>query len=230
MTEHFFEKWAHTQGAYRVHPQEEYLKIISSTGVLKQGRDKIVLEAGCGSGGFTQGLCDQGFSVIGLDSCYKLLELAPKRENILYVNAEALKLPFKDASIDVVFCGAFLHHLPRELPGVLSIFSRVLKPFGSIYFFEPYSPCLNSFVHYRVIRTNLAEGEMALDPQKLNKHLGDCGFEEITWKTMRRVRHVYSTAASPLSHKILGAARKLVNEVLLPNVFFVGSARKRRVF
>jgi SAM-dependent methyltransferase len=46
---------------------------------------------------------------------------------------DAERLPFEDASFDLVFGHAVLHHLP-DLPGALAEFNRVLRPGGTLAF------------------------------------------------------------------------------------------------
>jgi ubiquinone/menaquinone biosynthesis C-methylase UbiE len=55
----------------------------------------------------------------------------------LYVG-DALKLPYRDGVLDVVFGFGVLHHLPDWQNGLKEI-SRVLKP-GGIYFLEEFYP------------------------------------------------------------------------------------------
>ena len=57
---------------------------------------------------------------------------------ILFCNADAAHLPFKNASMDTVFGFGFLHHVPAWKKSMAEI-DRVLKP-GGTYFFEEYYP------------------------------------------------------------------------------------------
>jgi len=103
-------------------------------------RFERALEIGAGTGYFTLNLLRAG--VIGeavatdispgmltaLDASARELGLAVET-----VPADAHELPFPDASFDLVFGHAVLHHLP-DLAGAFAEFTRVLRPGGTLAF------------------------------------------------------------------------------------------------
>jgi SAM-dependent methyltransferase len=108
------------------------------------GRDPVrferSLEIGSGTGYFSLNLLRAG--VIGHATCSDispgmLESLAENaRELGLYVRtrpADAERLPFADASFDLVLGHAVLHHIP-DLPRAFAEFARVLAPGGTILF------------------------------------------------------------------------------------------------
>ena len=96
-----------------------------------------VLDLGCGTGRLYQIFAkfQDSIDYIGLDQSEGQLAEAKKEfPNNKYVQAEMTKLPFDDASFDLVFCVATLHHLPDEetRQQALSEMKRILKPGGRV--------------------------------------------------------------------------------------------------
>ncbi len=120
---------------------------------------KRVVDFGCGSGANTALLTNRGAHVWGIDISEELLRLAQRRLAVsgraggaTFIAGSAHDMPFPDASIDVVFGIAILHHLDLDL--VSREVRRVLKPGGRAIFQEPVrnSPVirfLRSLVPYR---------------------------------------------------------------------------------
>jgi SAM-dependent methyltransferase len=105
-------------------------------------RGKRVVDFGCGSGANTALLLRRGAHVWGIDISEDLLRLAQRRLTVsgrageaTFIAGSAHDMPFPDASIDVVFGIAILHHLDLDL--VSREVRRVLKPGGRAIFQEP---------------------------------------------------------------------------------------------
>ena len=103
---------------------------------------KRVVDFGCGSGANTALLANRGAHVWGIDISEDLLRLAQRRLEVsgragqaTFIAGSAHDMPFPDASIDVVFGIAILHHLDLDL--VSREVRRVLKPGGRAIFQEP---------------------------------------------------------------------------------------------
>src|SRR5271167_3170811 len=104
------------------------------------GRYGRSLEIGAGTGYFTLNLLRSG--MIGDATCS---DLSPGMLDTLLANARRLgltvrtepadaeRLPFADASFDVVLGHAVLHHIP-DLPRAFAEFERVLAPGGTVLF------------------------------------------------------------------------------------------------
>lgn len=98
-----------------------------------------VLDLGCGLGGITQGLAERVLPgrVTAIDRDPQIIaqasRLAEGREltNARFTTAEADRLPFAEASFDLVFAHAVFEHLDRPL-AVLAEIRRVLRPGGTI--------------------------------------------------------------------------------------------------
>ena len=94
------------------------------------------LDLCCGTGdiGFLAGKASAGVRAVGLDFTLPMLAVARERasqatSSARFVQGDALKLPFRDASFDVVTVGYGLRNL-ADIPSGLSEMRRVLAPGG----------------------------------------------------------------------------------------------------
>jgi demethylmenaquinone methyltransferase/2-methoxy-6-polyprenyl-1,4-benzoquinol methylase len=105
-----------------------------------------VLDVACGTGDLSIGLFEKtGATVIGIDFCRPMLELARRKNSQLaFVEGDALQLPFADASFEAVTIGFGLRNLASVERG-LSELGRVLKPNGSVAILEFSKPVVRGF-------------------------------------------------------------------------------------
>ena len=103
---------------------------------------KTVVDYGCGDGENTLVLASRGARVTAVDISPDLIEIAKRRiavnrldERVEFVVGSAYEVPVPDASVDVVFGIAILHHL--DLPQAAREVWRILKPGGRAIFQEP---------------------------------------------------------------------------------------------
>lgn len=93
-----------------------------------------LLDIGCGNGRLSDMFENKNIRYTGVDFSKELIEIAKKErgKNKRFIQANALKLPFKDNSFDTVFSIAVLHHIPSKenRKKFLSEAHRVLKPNG----------------------------------------------------------------------------------------------------
>lgn len=110
--------------------------------LLRPGQQ--VLDLGCGPGTITSGIANHVFPgrVTGVDARREPLENARRlaegceQVNLSYTCATAYRLPFDDASFDLVFSHALMEHL--EDPALaLQEMRRVLQPGGSLVLASP---------------------------------------------------------------------------------------------
>ncbi len=101
-----------------------------------------VIEYGCGLGKLTVLLARSGAQVTAFDLSEASVEVARKRarmvgveDRITFTIAPGEYLPFDDASFDIAFGKAVLHHLEPEA-GAREL-ARILKPGGRAAFSEP---------------------------------------------------------------------------------------------
>jgi ubiquinone/menaquinone biosynthesis C-methylase UbiE len=97
---------------------------------------KAFLDAGCGTGWFSQRAAGLGANVIALDIGVKLLEKTRQKCDAALVAGDACRLPFRDAAFDVVMSSECIEHTQDPL-GAVSEMCRVLKPGGTLVITVP---------------------------------------------------------------------------------------------
>jgi demethylmenaquinone methyltransferase/2-methoxy-6-polyprenyl-1,4-benzoquinol methylase len=121
---------------------------------LTLGPGSVVLDLACGTGDLCRELARAGLRPIGLDLSHGMLAAA--RTDAPLVQADALRLPVPDASVDGVTCGFALRNLVALEP-FLAELARVVRPGGRIALLEvaePSQPLLrwgHSFYFGRVV-------------------------------------------------------------------------------
>jgi len=109
---------------------------------LKQPKDSLALDIGCGIGANSVRLAKRGYRVIGGD--YSESILGPANENIakkgvadrIQIQREdILNLSFPDNHFDLVLCWGVLMHIPAAERAIQQL-TRVAKPGGYIVFEE----------------------------------------------------------------------------------------------
>jgi ubiquinone/menaquinone biosynthesis C-methylase UbiE len=114
-----------------------YFTFSSSYPVLRRwmiaqlsARDKVILSIGCGSGELERDLLRLDYQVVGVDICYEMLQSARRRGVGSVVQADALSLPFRSASFDLVVFPESIGYF--GLDPMLSGVARVLKKRGRL--------------------------------------------------------------------------------------------------
>ncbi len=100
-------------------------------------RGSTVLDLACGTGDLCRELVRTGLAPIGMDLSYGMLAAA--RTAAPLAQADALKLPVLDASVDGVTCGFALRNFVALQP-FLDELGRVVRPGGRIALLEVYEP------------------------------------------------------------------------------------------
>jgi ubiquinone/menaquinone biosynthesis C-methylase UbiE len=138
-------------------PEEEtrkFVRRLRSVGADRWDRGSQVVELFAGRGSGLLAWQHLGFtSSSGLDLSPTLARRF--RGNAGYVVADARRLPFADASRDVVSIQGGLHHLParEDLRQVLAEARRVLRPGGRLLAVEPWLDSFLRFVHWTSARS-----------------------------------------------------------------------------
>lgn len=95
-----------------------------------------ILDVGCGAGFLANHLGALGHDVTGLDLSDDALAVAARHDpnhSVRYQRGDALKLPFTNASFDVVCAMDFLEHLESPERAIAEA-ARVLRPSGLFFF------------------------------------------------------------------------------------------------
>jgi 2-polyprenyl-3-methyl-5-hydroxy-6-metoxy-1,4-benzoquinol methylase len=121
-------------------PEDTPFQLEYSYHLLGDVQGKAVLDYGCGAGENSLILAARGARVTGIDISPDLVEIARRRLEINHFSAEFRAISgydtgLPDASMDVVFCIAILHHL--DLEQARHEVRRVLKPGGILIIQEP---------------------------------------------------------------------------------------------
>ncbi|KAL6252872.1 hypothetical protein RBB50_000591 [Rhinocladiella similis] len=125
--------------------------------------ESIIVDLGCGPGTITHGFCSfvPSGQVIGLDSSDAIIEQArslnpeSKYPNLSFRVADITdRLPFDDASVDVVYTHQALLHIPSPVRVIREAF-RILRPGGMLAMREadhvsigPKSPLVEQYWRY----------------------------------------------------------------------------------
>jgi demethylmenaquinone methyltransferase/2-methoxy-6-polyprenyl-1,4-benzoquinol methylase len=166
------------------------------------GDGEVAADVACGTGALTRELeaLAPGAVVIGLDFAQEMLKRAGAGR---FAAGDALRLPLRDASVDVVTIAFGLRNLPEPGQGLLE-FRRVLRPGGRLVvceFSQPSVPVLRRV--YRRYLTRLmpvAARRLTSDPEAyqylarsigawpdqpgLARWLQEAGFDAVAWRDL----------------------------------------------
>ena len=164
---------------------------------------EVVLDLACGTGIYTRPWAKtlaKGFAV-GLDLSKPMLAYAAAKareegiENILYVHASALSIPFPDGLFDRVNCCGALHLFPN-MARVLGEIHRVMKP-GGILTTASYRNWLPGKLSDRIAAwQKKSMGVTYFRHHELVTYFKEAGFEEI--KTLHARRYWFIMSAAKL--------------------------------
>ncbi|MEK6544503.1 MAG: class I SAM-dependent methyltransferase [Elusimicrobiota bacterium] len=118
-------------GYFHPNTRERYRRFIRiNLGVIKDGG---VLNLGCGSGFAMDVEAEFGLDSTGIDISAGMLEEARRKGvKARLIKADAYKIPLPDASVGLVSCFVFLHHI-YDHEALFKEIARVLKPGGLLY-------------------------------------------------------------------------------------------------
>ena len=115
--------------------------------LYSQLNGKVVLEAGCGAGRFTEILLDCNSSVTAIDLSIAVLtnyENNGKNSNLRIARASITDLPFEKEQFDIVFCPGVVQHTPDPSKSISELHKQV-KP-GGWLIFDQYRYNVSSFL------------------------------------------------------------------------------------
>ncbi|HMJ45778.1 MAG TPA: class I SAM-dependent methyltransferase, partial [Ferruginibacter sp.] len=91
---------------------------------------KLVLEAGCGAGRFTEILLQQGARLVSSDLSSAVevnIENFPLSENHIVIQADINDMPYPDETFDIVICLGVIQHTPSPEETIKNLFALVKK-------------------------------------------------------------------------------------------------------
>jgi len=93
-------------------------------------KGKLVLEAGCGAGRFTEVLLKQGATLVSSDLSSAVevnIENFPLSENHLVIQADINDMPYADETFDVVICLGVIQHTPDTEKTIEDLYKLVKR-------------------------------------------------------------------------------------------------------
>jgi ubiquinone/menaquinone biosynthesis C-methylase UbiE len=147
------------------------------------GNGRRALDVGCGTGHQMAWLAGRGFETVGVDGSPEMLDHARERNPQAEIRlADVERLPFEDASFDLILCIEVLRYLP-DMEACVSEMARVLKPGGTCLATAAPLFSLNGYPIVNRIATAVPVGELV----RLRQY----------FTTVRRLRRVFEAAGFP---------------------------------
>lgn len=185
----FWDKVA-KQRVYAAFDNEEYEQLIQ----MVWGEDMTgltIADIGSASGVSAALFAARGAKVLGIEIAPDLVAQAKElwrdyAERIDFTVGDAEHLDLPDGSLDAVFFGGVLHHIP-ELDQVYAEACRVLKPGGKLVAIEPNRLDFLELIEWGVadLRGKLTPNEYPIDPKAMKSELKAAGFERPRFWTTR---------------------------------------------
>lgn len=123
---------------------DEFLKF------MRPKKKDIAIDLGTGTGKIAEELSKTIQKVYGVDYSQKMLDLAPKMKNIVYICADAKDIGTLDVgNVDKIVARMVFHHLKKNLNSVLSSCKKILSPKGSFYLCEGIPPTKRAYKNWK---------------------------------------------------------------------------------
>ncbi len=102
--------------------------------LLRDVRDKVVVDIGCGTGHDLEMVVSRGAKAVGLDFTPAMLQRAAKKKSIRtrLVHADARNLPLQQGSADLIVC-SFVLSFVEDLPSIAEQLARIALPEADLY-------------------------------------------------------------------------------------------------
>jgi len=97
---------------------------------------KVILEAGCGAGRFTEILLENDSLITAVDLSVAVLankENNGQKSNLRIARASITELPFEEGQFDIVFCPGVVQHTPNPSASIMALYNAA-KPGGWLVF------------------------------------------------------------------------------------------------
>ena len=134
----YFDQLVHESGDFNPYTEHGWQTLARRFAATVPSGPKLrVLDVGCGTGRSRQIYAAHASAYAGIDLSFGALSLARRRfAGSWWLQADALRLPFRDGSFDVVAFSSVLHHI-GDFRAALEAAHRVLRPGGWVFAFDP---------------------------------------------------------------------------------------------
>lgn len=138
------------------------------------GSQRLIVDLAAGHGTYSDSI-SEGCEVINMDLSLNALRASQRGEDApMRVNATALQIPLKDASVDGVLMIGLCHHVPNQLPRLFQEAVRILKAGGFLLVDEANAYNLLWFVRMRTCEIDRV-GTRPLFPGQLRRAAAHAG-------------------------------------------------------
>ena len=167
------------------------------TALLPAAREKRVLDAGCGSGAYSEWLIERGAHVVAIDASSEMVVLAKEKvggDGEVYQHDLREPLDFLESgSFDLVVCPLVLDYIQNLVP-VFGEFYRVLQPDGLLIFsmshpFNDYAKQGSNYFAVEPIRTQFPN--LAAEMPSYRRPLTDI------WNALQEARFIVDRIVEP---------------------------------
>lgn len=125
-------------------------RILSDFCRKNSGANCTIVDLASGTGAYSENILSYG-RILNMDlSLNALGKQNALQSGIPRINSDAVRVPLKDNSVDIVLVIGLLHHVPRHLPEVFGEIRRILKPGGKIFIDEANAYNLLWFLQMRL--------------------------------------------------------------------------------
>lgn len=131
--EQFANEFDHKMNMYDTNKR---IKVIFDELLTENIEHKLLLDAGCGTGWFSQKACERKAHVTSLDLGVNLLDEVAKKCDSNRVVGSILQMPFEDNYFDIVISSEVIEHVPDHKKALSELY-RVLKPNGILVITTP---------------------------------------------------------------------------------------------
>ncbi len=140
-------------------------------------KNKLVLEAGCGAGRFTEILLQKGARLVSSDMSSAVevnAENFPLTDNHLIIQADINDMPYKDENFDVVICLGVIQHTPDTEITIENLYKLVKK--GGTLVIDHYTYNRSQFfrtapLYRRYLKKKSAQETLEITEQLVKKYL-----------------------------------------------------------